>query len=918
MKKFTFDWGKYVAASRLAAAEGSVLLKNDKETLPVKKGGTVALFGRSQFDYIKSGTGSGGLVNVPYVVNYYDGIKNCEDLNIYEPLSDIYTKGLEENPFDKGGGWAQEPFSQVEMPVSDEVAKDAAANADVAVIFFSRLCGEDKDCTPTEGCYYLRQDERDLLSVVCKNFDKVAVLLNSGDLIDMNWVEEYNPGAVMYIWQGGCEGGNAVADLLSGKVTPSGHLAETIAKEITDYPSNDDFGDPVRNFYKEDIYVGYRYFETFKQDRVLYPFGFGLSYTEFEETYCFSFDQAFEIRAMVKNAGKMPGKQVIQVYAEAPQGFLGKPAKVLVAFGKTKLLNPGDTDVIFLNWGLNEMASYDDTGMTGNKNSFVLEAGEYIFHAGTDASNTVPVGSFVLGETTVLETTEAALYPIDGFERIMPELTENGYVRVKVPTPVRDWDWKDRLEEDRAEMKEIPYTGDKGIKLSDVKEGRATMDDFIAQISDEDMMAMTRGEGMSSTRVIPGTCAAYGGITDSLQALGIPAAACTDGPSGLRIDSGVVALQGPNGSCLASTFDTELVKELYSYVGEELLKDKIDCLLGPGMNIKRHPLNGRNFEYFSEDPLLTGKMAAAQLNGMAKYNTTACIKHYACNNQETARYRSDSVVSARALREIYLKGYEIAVKEGNAKHIMTTYGSLNGFHTAGSYELNTLVLRKDWGYTGLVETDWWAVVGDEHDADPTIQKTSFMIRSQNDLYMVTNSSEANENNDDTPEGFKNGVFTKAELQRNVKNVINVVMNLPAYDRMMGEEYEFEEIDKPSERDVAADVQLSLSVRTGTTLDADLLSTEKGAINMIKLDFEEKGDYLMKFELGVEGSLLSQLSTTFSVNNTVMKVITKNGGNSEWTQESVVMGHGSSTERFLKITFSQTGLKFRNIVFEKMQ
>jgi len=730
-------------------------------------------------------------------------------------------------------------------------------------------------------------------------------------------VEEYNPGAVMYIWQGGCEGGNAVADILSGKVSPSGHLAETIAKEIKDYPSTDNFGDPVINFYKEDVYVGYRYFETFKKDRVLYPFGFGLTYSEFEEVYCFSFDQDFEVRAMIKNVGEVPAKQAVQVYVEAPQGFLGKPSKAMVAFGKTKLLNPGDVDVITLKWGLNEMASYDDTGMTGNKNSFVLESGEYIFYAGTDASVACPVGSFVLGETTVLETTEAALYPIDSFERIMPELTENGYVRVKVPTPVRDWDWKERLEKDRSEMKEIPYSGDKGIKLSDVKEGRATMDDFIAQISDKDMIAMTRGEGMSSTRVIPGTCAAYGGITDSLQAMGIPAAACTDGPSGLRIDSGVVAMQGPNGSCLASTFDVDLVEELYSYVGEELLRDKIDCLLGPGMNIKRNPLNGRNFEYFSEDPLLTGKMAAAQLKGMAKYNTTACIKHFACNNQETARYSSDSVVSARAMREIYLKGYEIAVKEGNAQHIMTTYGSLNGFHTAGSYELNTLVLRKDWGYTGLVETDWWAVVGDEKDTEPKIQKTSFMIRSQNDLYMVTNSSEENDNNDDAAEGFENGVFTRAELQRNVRNVINVVMNLPAYDRMMGEEYEFEEIGKPVERDVAADVQLAVVVKPGTTLDADLLDTKKGAVNMIKLNFAEKGNYLMTFELGAEGSLLSQLSVTFSVNNTVMKVLTRNGGNSEWTKESVIMGHGSSTERFLKINFSQTGLKLRNIVFEKM-
>ncbi len=916
MKNYRLDWGAYIKTCRKTASEGCVLLKNDNNTLPVKKGGTVALFGRTQFDYIKCGTGSGGLVNVPYVVSYYDGIKNCDDLKIYEPLSDIYRKWLEDHPFDKGGGWAQEPTSQVEMPLTDEVVKDAAGNADVAIVFISRLSGEDKDRTATEGDYYLSAGEREMISVVCSNFEKTAVLINSGDIINMNWVKEYNPGAVMYVWQGGCEGGNAVADLISGKATPGGRLTETIALDVTDYPSANDFGDLVRNFYTEDIYVGYRYFETFKKDKVVYPFGYGITYTSFEQTYAFSCGENFEIRAFVENIGDYPGRQVIQVYCEAPQGFLGKPSRVLVAFGKTKTLAPGETEVISMTWGAKEMASYDDTGMTGHRNSFVLEEGEYTFFAGTDVRSTQAVGSFSLSETLVTETTEAALYPIMEFDRIIPKPSKNGFVAVKTPAPVRYYDSFELIEKERNSLKEIPYTGDKDIKLKDVKEGKASMEDFIAQLSDEDMVVMSRGEGMSSSRVVPGTCAAYGGVSDSLAAFGIPAAACTDGPSGLRIDSGVYAMLGPNGSCLSSTFNPELVKKLYSYMGEELLRDKIDCLLGPGMNIKRHPLNGRNFEYFSEDPFVTGKMAIAQLEGMRPWNTTCCIKHFACNNQEDARHRSDSVVSARALREIYLKGFEMAVRDGKANHIMTTYGVLNGTHTAANFELNTCVLRKDWGFEGVSVTDWWAYCGKELDENPTVQKTSFMVRAQNDLYMVTNSSVGNDNGDDSEEGLKSGVFTRAELQRNAMNIVSLVMNTPAYDRLNGEEFVFEDIDRPTTGEIAADAEFTFDVTDGAKMDENLLVTTKGAINIIRLRFPEKGDYMMYFELGSEGGLLSQLSATFSVNNTVMKVITRNGAKSEWTNEEVVMGHGFSTERFLKISFSQTGLKFRNIYFEK--
>ncbi len=916
MKKIDFDWKEYIALSRQVAAEGMVLLKNDNATLPAKKGESVALFGRTQFDYIRCGTGSGGLVNVPYVVNYYDGLKACKDISVYEPLSDIYRKWIEQNPFDKGHGWATEPTSQVEMPVTDEIVSDARKNAELALVFISRLAGEDKDCKAEKGDYYLTDGEVDLIKKVTARFERTAVLIDSGDIIDMNWVKEIGPSAVMYIWQGGCEGGNALADVISGRVNPSGKLAETIAADIKDYPSHANFGDPTRNFYQEDVYVGYRYFETFAPDKVLYPFGYGLSYTTFSIDASFSMDNAPFITATVTNTGSVSGRETVMVFMQSPQGMLGKPLRTLVGFNKTKLLKPGESETLTVNWTEREMASYDDTGATGFKNSFVMESGEYIFYTGANVRDINYTGSFNLSETTEIEKTSPALYPIREFERMVPDYQNDGFVPKYAPVPVREVSTEERILKMRDDIEDIPYTGDKGIKLKDVKEGRAEMKDFIAQLSDEELIVMSRGEGMSSRRVVPGTCAAYGGVLDSLQNYGIPAAACTDGPNGLRIDSGMMAFQVANGSCMAATFDPELLIKLFTCLGKELLRDKIDCILGPGMNIKRHPLNGRNFEYFSEDPLVTGRIAAAELTGMGKYNTTGCIKHFACNNQETNRYGSDAVVSARALREIYLRGYEIAIKEGHATHIMTTYGVLNGWHTAGSFELNTMVLRNDWGFKGVSMTDWWAVVGSEEDPEPNIRKTGYMVRAQNDLYMVTNSSEENANNDDAREALEKGLILRKELARNAENIVYTVMNTPAYDRLCGEEFEFNDIDRPSENVVMADVVFEHVVREGEGFDAGLLKTGRGNVNMITLRFPEKGDYRMHFEIAAEGSELSQMAVSFAVNNTVMKVITKNGTEREFVPEDVLLGHGYSTERFLKIAFTQEGLKIRNIVFKK--
>ena len=333
---------------------------------------------------------------------------------------------------------------------------------------------------------------------------------------------------------------------------------------------------------------------------------------------------------------------------------------------------------------------------------------------------------------------------------------------------------------------EIPYTGDQGYKLSDVGDGKAAMDAFLAQLSDEDLIAMTRGEGMYSPKVTPGTAAAFGGVTDRLQYFGIPAACCSDGPSGIRMDDGTKAFSIPSGTCLACTWNRVLVKELFDWLGTEVWKNRIDSLLGPGMNIHRHPLNGRNFEYFSEDPFLTGKMAVVELRGLRESGVAGTIKHFCANSQEYRRRYTDSVISERALREIYLRGFEIAVREGAAASVMATYGAVNGAYTSSQYDLLTTILRGQFGFGGIVMTDWESF-GSEENMPGSPQQTASMIRAQNDLYMVVSSAEQNSKGDDTAQGLMDGRITRGELQRAARNICGFLIDTPAYKRMYGRE-----------------------------------------------------------------------------------------------------------------------------------
>ncbi|MDD6980901.1 MAG: glycoside hydrolase family 3 C-terminal domain-containing protein [Clostridia bacterium] len=766
--------------AREAAAEGMVLLENSRGTLPLTSGDRVSLFGRGQMEYCKSGTGSGGLVNVTYVTNILDSLRETPGISVNETLTGIYAAYIAEHPFDKGKGWAQEPWAQEEMPLSEETVKEARAVSDKALVVICRTAGEDKDNSATRGSWYLTETEEDMIAKVTAVFDRVCVVLNVGNIMDMSWVKKYGVDAVLYAWQGGMEGGRATVDVLTGRVNPSGRLADTIARDIADYPAAEHFGDPAVNLYTEDIYVGYRYFETFAPEKVLYPFGYGLSYTTFDLTVKGvemerGEDTLVTVTARVKNTGKVTGREVVEVYLGAPQGKLGKPEKVLAAFAKTAPLAPGKSETLTLSFLLEDFASFDDSGVTGHKNAYLLEAGQYLIYVGTDVHTAEACVAYSVEEKVVREVTEA-LTPVRPFERLRPDADgKPAYESV----PTRTYDLQARIRENRP--KDIPYTGDRGIKLVDVRDGRAEMDAFLAQFTNEELIQICRGEGMNSPKVTPGTGSCFGGVTDGLLSHGVPIACTTDGPSGLRMDSGMMATSLPNGTLLACTWNLPLVYRLFVLEGVEMTAYSIDCLLGPGINIHRHPLNGRNFEYFSEDPFLTGRMAAAMCTATNECGVYCTIKHFMGNNQEWHRHDVDAVMSARAAREIYLRPFEIAVKEGGAQAIMTSYNPVNGIHAASNYDLNTTILRGEWGYAGYVMTDWWARMNDESE-DYSIEYLSLMIRAQNDVYMVT--PDAATRKDDGVAALEDGRLTRGEAARCAANLCRFLMHTHAFERYL--------------------------------------------------------------------------------------------------------------------------------------
>lgn len=854
------DWKKYEDKARQAVAEGAVLLRNENKVLPLEEGCKVALWGRMQNHYYKSGTGSGGLVNVDHVVDIPEGLELSGRVSLNAKLRAFYEEWEKSHPIVEGIGWGQDLWSQEEAEVSEAFVCEIAAESDIALVVIARTAGEDRDNQNMQGAYCLTDIEIDLLTKVRKAFDKVVVILNVGNIMDFSFVEITNPNAVLLAWQGGIMGGHGIADVLTGKVCPSGRLSDTVAGRIEDYPSHENFGKGLQDVYCEDIYVGYRYFETFAKEQVKYPFGFGLSYTEFELTDIAT-DYTTEdvyVTATVNNKGAVAGKEVVQVYVSPAQGKLGRPMRELVGFTKTEVIEPGKTETVEIQIPFSSLATFDDSGVTGFTNCEVLEAGEYEFYIGSNVRDCVKAGVLEIEETEVIQECKDILMPVQAFDRIRPNIKDGVAAVAKEATPLAIKTMKERRLENLPKALEI--TGDKGYTLEEVADGKITIEEFTAQLDAETLACLCRGEGMGSPRVTPGTAAAFAGVSDLLCDYKVPSVCCSDGPSGMRLDCGRKAFSLPNGTLLACTFNEKLNEELFALLGEEMISNEVDVLLGPGMNIHRHPLNGRNFEYFSEDPFVTGKMAAAQLRGLHTSGVTGAIKHFCANNREYLRREMDSVVSARALREIYLKAFKMAIDEGGADTIMTTYGALNGVWTAGHYDLVTALLREEWGFEGFVMTDWWTMINEEG-KEPALNDFASMVRAQNDVYMVCPDASVNSSDDNLMKELNSGELTLGEMQRCAMNVLKFSMKTAAFARLRGTLEEVEVIGGPKQDIEDFDSVEYYELGDEYEVSLEDVDTSKGQNFVFAVDVEAGTEYEVEYLAKSDLGELAQLPVT---------------------------------------------------------
>ena len=797
----------HIELSKNAAKEGMVLLKNDRNVLPLAKGTRVALFGKGTFDYVKGGGGSGD-VTVAYIRNLYEGLKLQKDkISIFEELCDYYRKDIEEQY--KNGNV---PGMTIEPDVPTELLQKAKAFTDTAIISICRYSGEgwdrksvidpnnkalwDYERKMTEksaeifkdGDFCLSVKEKEMVDAVKANFKNVIVILNVGGMVDTSWFA-YDPKiqSALLALQGGMEGGLAAAELLVGDGNPSGKTVDTFARTLDDYPSTHNFHES-RDYvdYTDDIYVGYRYFETIPgaSEKVVYPFGYGLSYTSFDvETLsagilqplhtansqssshdAVSCTDTLYVRVRVTNTGKRAGKEVVQVYVAKPQGKLGKPAKELVAFEKTRELLSGESQIMTLTWSINDMSSYDDLGKI-QKSAYVLEAGSYDIYVGTSVRDVQKADfSYILDEDIITEQLSAKLVPVNLSKRM---LSDGSFEELPQGTPVdTDASVIGNIDKSLTEgvapgVREIPmYRFDDGMvkngkyDIMDVVEGQISLDEFISELSVDDLIHLLGGQ--------PNTGAANTFGIGNMPEYGIPSVMTADGPAGVRINPevGVCTTAFPCSTLLACTWNPDIVEAVGRAGGQELKENNLGLWLTPAINIHRSPLCGRNFEYYSEDPFVTGKLAGAMVRGIQSNNVGATLKHFALNNKETNRKNSDSRVSERAAREIYLKAFEMIVKTEDPWAVMSSYNIINGYRASENKDLLTGILRDEWGYTGMVTTDWWTC--GEHYKE---------TKAGNDLKMGNGYPKR------VKEAYEKGAISRDEIETCVKRILSLILKL---------------------------------------------------------------------------------------------------------------------------------------------
>ena len=689
-----------------AAAEGTVLLKNDG-TLPLARGTRVSLFGLGAGEFLFGGGGS-GVVFTDRKITLADGLEKAHTagkLNYFPETAEFYVREVQ-NRIEEAHkmypvyrdyiAWRRK--TQMPMPVMpEELYQKAVAFGGTAIFCVSRYTAEgdaDGDRKGGKGDFCLWDEEQTLLDRLCADFEKVVVVLCTGGPVSTAEYGHEKVGAVLYPLFGGGMAGEALVQLLLGEKYPSGHLQHTIAYRLEDYPSTAGFHES-QNYvnYIEDIFVGYRYFETFAPEKVAYPFGFGLSYTTFS-LECGSAvleKNTVKLSVTVENTGNYPGREVVQVYLTAPQGKLGKAKKVLCAFGKTRELKPGEKAELKLSFDIRKFGSFDDLGKI-EKSAFLLEKGIYSVHMGANVRDTEQVLSFRLEENVICKKCLPFMAP-----RALPErLTADGTME-KLPA----------AEKVRHLPYGIPVEAEPGKPFSLAAAlANDKLEEFLASLSDEDLGEFLYGHPMMNASNTNGI-----GLSprdERIDVMRVPLIPTADGPMGLRIREGrgVVPTYFPCENTISQSWDLSLVRRVGKTIAREAKENNVGIWLAPGLNIHRNPMGGRNFEYYSEDPLASGLFAAACVTGVQSEKIAATVKHFCCNNRENDRRIADSRVSQRALREIYLRGFEIVVKKAKPWALMTSYNPVNGEQASSNWEAINGILRWEWKYDGVVMTDW--------------------------------------------------------------------------------------------------------------------------------------------------------------------------------------------------------------------
>lgn len=794
---------------RRLAGECMVILENDG-VLPLQAGTKkIALFGTGARHTIKGGTGSGD-VNVRENISIAQGLERAgfkfvtegwldQYDRLYANAQEAYAKKL--NEFTEKTGKPsmlyafENPFEEPEQPeITEADVKEAdVKEADAAIYVISRNSGEGKDRRAEKGDYYLSDRELQNIRFMTEHYKNCIVLLNVGGVIDLTALKAIEGvQAIMLVGQTGNMGGYAVADVLTAKTIPSGKLTDTWARSYEDYPSSATFshrdGNLDDEYYSDGIYVGYRYFDTFGV-MPLYCFGYGKSYTEFEmKTMNVTADEKqVQVEVEVTNIGdKYPGKEVVQVYYSAPDGIMEKPTQELAGFAKTKLLAPGEKDVVTITFATTDMASFDAYDA-----AWVMEEGEYTIRVGNSSRNTEAVAVIDLDEqvtTLQLKRLMRDTIAVRELHHMIPIFDiefDFGVPAIPFRIMLQAENFKKELVEYEVMRRTLmDKRKDEVLTLEDVKAGNATLDELTAQLTVEEMAELCvgterrNGDGNvigSASSCVPG---AAGDTTSSLlETRKVPNLIQADGPAGLRLETPCTAI--PIATTLAQSWDMNLIHRMGELVGEEMKQLHVDLWLAPGMNIHRNPLCGRNFEYYSEDPVLTGLCAATETKGVqSQKGKGTTIKHFAGNNQEDNRMFTNAHISERALREIYLKGFEIAVKTAQPYAIMTSYNLINGVHSANNYDMLQNIARDEWGFEGLVMTDWYTSqdtteMGMVSPSGKYSHSSSVQcIKAGNDLQMPG----CQQNVDDIVEAVNEGKeITKADLQRCAKHILSVAL-----------------------------------------------------------------------------------------------------------------------------------------------